>query len=172
MSKRTVRGTIMSHESGMPTFSNVEFTDKNTNEKKTMEICRFKVVEKNSKSEPIQVELVNSPVSQWLTAGRRVEVSGEAQERPHFDNKNGKFWINPSIKNAEITLLDLPITKSAADILALVEEKELLSEEAYLEFKASLEAVAQEVFDAGRRYKSSTPERIETLPADPEDNPL
>ena len=178
MRETTVKGTIMSSKWGMPTYSERTVKDKNGVET-TLKVCRFKISEDGqTNSEPVQVEVVNQSISDYLTAGRRIEVRGRSFENPKAAMKDGqiKTYANPTISAniGGITLLDLPLTKQIGNVLKIVEEHSFLNEETLNELRTNLEAVAKEKFESGRQvFQPQIPNEIDTQPSDnPEENPF
>ena len=175
MAKRTIMGRIMDNSWGKPCI--LTMRSKETDEKK--EICEFRIIDKEApNAEAVKVVLTSTLVFKWLTAGRRVLVSGVCTEDPRFGVSNGapKMYTNPKMVDPSITFLDLPITKEVEDVLQLISDNELFSEEEFIELKMKLTKAAEEKFEAGRSYKTigegSTTTQVEVPPADPEADPM
>lgn len=167
---RTVKGTIVSFENGMPTFS--IYKDQEGRETK---VCVFKMAEDGApkNAELVRIEARNMDIAPWLYAGRKIQVEGYETHRPRAVAKGDKLiaYANPSVEARNITCLDLPITTQVKRVLDLAEEKNLLDEETFAQFKEQMTKAADEVVKSGQRVREIT-ETKEVQPEVDDENPL
>lgn len=134
---------------------------------------RFKMFEAGRKdSEPIQVEVTKEASMKWITAGRKVKITGDKTLYPKTDEKTGRKYQNPTIWNATIEFMDYPLDWQVNNVLSLAKEKKLFDEKAFETFKEILLTEAKERFEAGRIPLVVEETEEEEPPVTATDNPL